>query len=284
MKKLFTTLSLVFGLTVASQAQTIERPAPSPVAKVEQAVGLSTISLEYSRPSKKGREIFGGLVRYNEMWRTGANASTKIEFADDVVVAGTPIKAGKYALYTVPSESAWTIIFHNNLTYWGTGGSDYKREEDAARVTVTPDKLQDVVETFTIQFDALRPDGCDLVLRWDMTEVRVPIALNTDEKMQAQIEAFMNPEPNYRPYYNAAAYYQEVGKNLSQALSYVDEALKINQGFWIMHLKAKIQYDLKDYKGAIETAGKSKKAATEAGNNDYVALNEKLIAKAKSKS
>lgn len=283
MKKLFTTLSLSFAFMVALQAQTIESPQPSPVAKVEQSVGLTTVHLEYSRPSKKGREIFGGLVRYNEMWRTGANASTKIEFKEDVVVAGTPVKAGKYALYTVPSETAWTVILHKNLTYWGTGGADYKRDEDAARVSITPEKLQDEVETFTIQFDKLRPDGFHLVLSWDKTEVRVPITLNTDEKMEEQIKAFMNPEPNYRPYYNAASYYLEAGKNLSQALSYVDEALKINQGFWIMHLKAKIQYDLKDNKGAITTAEMSKKAASEAGNKDYVALNEKLIAKAKGK-
>ncbi len=283
MKKFVTFLSLCFLTLVASQAQEINRPQPSPLAKISQNVGLSEVEIEYSRPAARGRVIFGDLVPFNEMWRTGANASTKISFSDKVMVKGKELKAGKYALYTIPGASEWTIIFHNNLEYWGTGGTQYKTEEDALRITVPTSKTAAPVESFTISIENLKMDGADLVLAWENTKVVVPFTTNTDEQMESQINAFMNPKPNYRPYYNAAAYYHEAGKNLSQALSWVDEALKINQGFWISHLKAKIQLDLKDYKGAIATAEMSMKAAEEANNNDYVALNKKLIEKAKKK-
>lgn len=283
MKKFVTFLSLCFLTLVASQAQEINRPQPSPLAKISQNVGLSEVEIEYSRPATRGRVVFGDLVPYGEIWRTGANASTKISFSDKVMVKGKELKAGKYALYTIPGVSEWTIIFHNNLEYWGTGGAQYKTEEDALRITVPTSKTAAPVESFTISLENLKMDGADLVLAWENTKVVVPFTTNTDEQMDAQINAFMNPKPNYRPYYNAAAYYHEAGKNLSQALSWVDEALKINQGFWISHLKAKIQLDLKDYKGAIATAEMSMKAAEEANNSDYVALNKKLIEKAKKK-
>ncbi|TXC77077.1 DUF2911 domain-containing protein [Luteibaculum oceani] len=283
MKKFFTLCSLLFVGLVASEAQEINRPQPSPKCEFTQEVGLSKVSVEYSRPSVRGREIFGGLVPFGEMWRTGANASTKIEFSDDVEFGGKKVPAGKYALYTIPNKDKWTIILHKNLTYWGTGGTQYKIEEDAARVDVGAGATKELVESFTIAIENLKVDGADLVLKWANTQVSVPLKVNTDEQMEKQIQAFMNPKPNYRPYYNAASYYHETGKNLSQALAWVDEALKINKGFWISHLKAKIQLDLKDYKGAIETATISMEAAREANNSDYVALNEKLIAKAKAK-
>lgn len=283
MKKFFTLCSLLFAGMVATEAQEINRPQPSPSAEFTQSVGLSKVTVEYSRPAVRDRVIFGDLVPFGQMWRTGANASTKIEFSDDVTIEGKKIPAGKYALYTIPNKDKWTIVFHKNLTYWGTGGTQYKIEEDAARFEVKPMITKTAVESFTIQIENLRVDGADLTLAWADTKVSLPFTVNTDEQMQAQIDAFMNPEPNYRPYYNAAAYYHETGKNLSQALAWVDEALKINKGFWIMHLKAKIQYDLKDYKGAIATANASKNAAMEANNDDYVALNEKLINKASDK-
>ena len=283
MKKFLTLLSLgLFGM-VATQAQEINRPQPSPLAKISQNVGLSEVNIEYSRPSVRDRVIFGDLVPYNEMWRTGANASTKIEFSDKVSINGKDLPAGKYALYAIPGETTWTIVFHKNLEYWGTGGAQYKESEDALRVEVPAKKTTSSVESFTISIDNLKMDGADLTLAWANTKVAVPFKVNTDEQMEAQIKAFMDPKPNYRPYYNAAGYYHEAGKNLSQALSWIDEAVKINQGFWITHLKAKIQYDLKDYKGAIATAQISMKAAEEANNKDYVALNQKLIEKAKKK-
>lgn len=279
MKKLIFSMALLAGLSATAQ---IDTPQPSPLSKVEQNIGLTSIEIEYSRPGVKGRTIFGDLVPFGEMWRTGANASTKITLADKVNIGGVDVEKGTYALYTIPGENEWEVIIHKNTTYWGTGGADYKKEEDAARFKVKAVKSNTNVENLTIGFDNLKDAGADLVLAWAKTKVVIPVKTNTDEKVMAQIEAFTNPKPNYRPYYNAASYFYNNDKDLNKALEWASKATELkSDGFWVYHLKAKIQLKNGDKKGAKATAEKSKELAQAAGNNDYVALNDKLIAKCK---
>ncbi|MEL6988380.1 MAG: DUF2911 domain-containing protein, partial [Bacteroidota bacterium] len=181
MKKLVL-LSLMFCVAFAFSAQAqIKTPAASPKSKLVQDVGLGNVTIEYNRPSKKGRDIFGGLVPYGEMWRTGANASTKVEFSEDVEVMGQPLKAGKYALYTIPGEVTWTVVFHKNLSYWGTGGENYNKEEDALRVTVRPITMPEgvFVETFIILINNIKPNGADIELLWDDVNVIIPFTVGT---------------------------------------------------------------------------------------------------------
>lgn len=277
MKKLAIYCMSMFFAT-AAMAQ-IETPQPSPESKIEQVVGLTNVKVEYSRPSMKGREIFGDLVPFGKLWRTGANASTKIEFSEPVKLNGQELAAGKYAVYTIPGEEKWTVVMHNNLEHWGTG--DYNESEDALRFDATPVPTNNTVETFTIGFDNLRPNTGTLYLAWENTRVDIDIETNTADLVAKQIESFENPKPSYRPYYSAARYYYDTNKNLDKALEYANKAVEMSDAFWVLHLKAKIQHKNGDKKGAIKTAQMSMAKAKEAGNADYVALNEKLIAKCK---
>ncbi|MCC9138569.1 DUF2911 domain-containing protein [Pontibacter silvestris] len=183
-------LSAVLLLSAgAVQAQQgIKTPAASPSSKIEQTVGLSTVTVEYSRPSMKGRKIFGGLEPYGELWRTGANASTKLKLSDDVTIEGNKVPAGEYALYTIPGENEWTIIIHKNTKLWGDGGTDYKPEEDLVRFKVKPVQNARTVETFTINFANLKQDAADVELLWENTIVPFTIKTDVDSKVMSQIQ------------------------------------------------------------------------------------------------
>lgn len=279
MKKII--LSAVLSAAMLSVNAQVETPQPSPKATLTQEVGLGEVTIEYSRPSAKGRKIFGDLVPFGEMWRTGANASTKIEFTEDVTLNGKDVPAGKYALYTIPGENAWEIIIHKNLGNWGVG--EYNEAEDLVRFTATPEKSAHFVETFHIGFDKITPNDAELELSWENTDVKILVGTNTKAMVAAQIDAFENPKPNYRPYYNAASYYYESNLELNKALSWADKAVSIApDAFWVVHLKAKIEMKMGKKSAAVESATRSKMLAEKAGNTDYVALNDKLIAKAKS--
>tara|TARA_R110001592_G_scaffold363109_2_gene680411 strand:- start:85368 stop:86210 length:843 start_codon:yes stop_codon:yes gene_type:complete len=278
MKKII--LSAFMALAAITTNAQVDTPQPSPLGKISQEVGLTNVQVEYSRPSAKGRTIFGDLVPFGKMWRLGANASTKIEFSEPVTLNGAEVPAGKYALYAIPNENAWEIVIHKNLEHWGVGA--YKQEEDQVRFTATPEKTGAFVETFTIGFDKLGLNNGELHLTWENTSVKILIETNTQEKVAAQVDAFENPKPNYRPYYNAASYYYNSNLDNKKALAWINKAVEIkNDAFWVLHLKAKIQLANGLTKEAIETAEKSKAMADKAGNADYVALNNKLIAKAK---
>lgn len=278
MKKII--LSGFLALAAITANAQVDTPQPSPVGKVSQQVGLTDVNIEYSRPSAKGREIFGDLVPFGKMWRLGANASTKIEFSEPVTLNGAEVPAGKYAVYAIPNENSWEIIIHKNLEHWGVGA--YKQEEDQVRFTATPEKTTAFVETFSMGFNNLSLNSGELQLAWENTLVKILVETNTQEKVAAQVDAFENPKPNYRPYYNAASYYFNSNLDNKKALAWINKAVEIRQdAFWVLHLKAKIQLANGLAKEAIATAEASKEMAEKAGNTDYVALNEKLIAKAK---
>lgn len=277
-KTLFLTVAVVLTAFVTAFAQ-IKTPAPSPVCKISQEVGLTKVEVEYSRPSVKGRKVFGDLVPYGEMWRTGANASTKVTVGDDAKVGGQDLKKGTYALYTIPGDKEWTVIFYKNTTFWGAPEpKDYKEEDVAVKLKVPVMGLRDLVETLSIDVCNLRNNSADLEIRWEYTRVVVPIAFDVDSKVMADIKTQMEG-PSANTYYAAARYYYEEKKDMKQALEWVNQSLaKGGDKFWILRLKANIQAELGMYKDAIATAEQSTKLATAEGNADYPRMNEKSIA------
>ena len=272
MKKIFLALSCMAAM--ASSAQ-LKMPAPSPAQTIKQDFGLSSIELAYSRPSMKGRKIFGDLVPYGEMWRTGANAATRIKFGEDVTIGGQPVKAGEYALYTIPNENEWEIILNKGVNNGGLNG--YKTEEDVTRFKVKPVKLPAPTETFTMEFAEIRPSTTELVLKWENTAVKVPITTDVDTKVMGQINDIMNKDN--KPYFQSAVYYAENGKDMKQALAWFDKAIEQNpKGFWIYHQKANALAKMGKKDEAKMVAQKSMDIARQEKNDDYVRLNEKLLA------
>ncbi len=275
-KLLFLTALLAAFSTVNAQIKT---PAASPTCKLSQDVGLIKVDLEYSRPSAKGRKIFGELVPFGSLWRTGANASTKITFSDDVKVAGAPVPKGTYALYTTPGEKEWAIVIYKNTSFWGTPeAKEFKEEDVQARVTVPALSARDLVETFTMNISNLRNNSADLEIVWEYTKIIVPFTTDTDGKVMASIKSTMEG-PDWRAYNSAASYYYEEKKDMNQALAWVDKAIEKGAGdkFWVLRLKANIQAALGRYKEAIATAEKSTELAKKEGNEDYPRMNDKSI-------
>jgi tetratricopeptide (TPR) repeat protein len=204
----------------------IQFPAASQHATITQRVGLTDISVDYSRPDKRGRDIFGGLVPYGKVWRTGANQPTKIKFSDAVKIEGKDLPAGEYAFYTMPGENEWTIIFSKNLKLWGAYG--YKDDADALRVTVKPSMAPNPVESFTIGFADLKDDSATITLDWDKTHVPVALTTNTMEKVNAQIAEGLKKPAALQPafYYQAASFYYDHEKDLEQAAKWIDTAIE----------------------------------------------------------
>lgn len=265
-------LSLAFaGSTFAQLA-----PQLSPAAKIEQKVGLTDISIQYSRPGKRDRVIFGDVVPYGEIWRTGANENTKITFGDPVVFGKDTLKAGTYALYTKPGKDSWEVIFYSDFSNWGTP-EEWDDKKVALKVNAKPVALKDVTETFTIAIDGLDNAGAKLTLTWDKTQVIVPFSVPTDAKVMANIKKVMGG-PSANDYFGAAQYYYNSKKDLKQAFEWINKAVEMRpDAFWIVRVKALIQADMGDKAGAIETAKVALDLATKAENQDYIKmLNESI--------
>lgn len=271
----------VLAFACMAGAQSIKMPAPSPSQTVKQDFGLASIELSYSRPGMKGRKIFGDLVPFGKVWRTGANAATTLTFGDEVTIGGQKIPAGKYGLLTIPDKNNWTIIITKQLDV--TSPAAYKQENDVVRVQAKPASIKNKVETFTAQFANIKPNSCELQLMWDQTSVSLPINTEIDGKVMAQIQEVMGKEDKSKlPYFSAAMYYLETGKDLNQALDWFNKATEQNpKAFWVYHQRANCLAKLGKKQEAIESANKSIELAKEAKNDDYVALNEKLLAKLK---
>lgn len=276
MKKIVLSLFALVTISVSAQVTT---PKPSPKAKLEQKVGLTDVTVEYSRPSKKGRKIFGDLVPFNKIWRTGANANTKITFSNDVVIDGKTLKKGTYALYTKPNANTWEVYFYSDTKNWGSP----KKWEDskvALKTTITPTKTPLSTETFTIGVNDLTNTSANLNLLWDTVSANIPFVVPTDKLVSKSIEKVMNPKPNAGDYYNAAVYYLETNKNINQAKQWVDKAVELNKEnpkFWVLHRQALIHKKAGSTKTAKKAAQQSLKLAKKAGYDAYVKLNEKLL-------
>lgn len=280
-KKHFTVFAAtaLFGIFSFTANAQLKVPAPSPLQTLDQAFALSNIKIEYSRPSAKGRVVYGDVVPFGKVWRTGANQSTKITFGEDVKVEGNALPAGTYALYTIPNKDSWDIMFYKDLKLGGNV-ADYKKENEALVIKVKPSAYPAKVETFTINVSDITSSSANVELLWEQTRVAFNVTADIDSKIMKNIETSLATDS--RPYFQAASYYYDNNKDLTQALGWVTKAIEQNpKAFYMVHLKAKIQLKQKDFKGAIATAEQSIALAKEAKNDDYVAMNEKLIAEAK---
>ena len=269
---------IVFAITFSASSQSIKTPPPSPPQTIKQDFGISSIELSYSRPGVKGRKVFGDLVPYGKVWRTGANSATTIEFANDVTIGSTKVPAGKYGLLTIPDKDDWTIIITKDVTV--TNPADYKQESDVVRINAKPTTLKDKMETFTMQFSNVKPSTCDLQIMWENTAVVLPISSDVESVVMKEIDDVMNKDN--RPYFQAALYYLNNGKDLNQAVAWFDKAIAQQpDGYWIYHQKANALAKLGKKEEAKASAEKSIELAKEAKNDDYVQLNEKLLAQLK---
>lgn len=272
MKKIFLSAITIACFALLSTAQ-VKMPAPSPTQTVKQDFAIGTIELTYSRPMAKGRKIFGDLVPYNKLWRTGANAATKIAFSEPVEIGGKKLDSGSYVLYTIPGIESWEIILNRGLKNWGTDG--YKESEDVLRISVPVFKMKNKMESFTMEFSDVKPETCSLDIQWEKTMVSIPLRANFKDKVRAQIEAAMKTEK--KPYWAAAQFYNEYDKNLTLALENSTKAIEGNkEAFWMWIYKAKIQKEMGDMAGAMESSKKSMELATAAKNDDYVKMNKDL--------
>jgi hypothetical protein len=270
-KTLLICLAIFLIMDAGAQLRT---PAPSPTQTVKQDFALSSVEISYSRPGIKGRKIFGDLVPFGKVWRTGANQATTINFGDDVMIGGKKIPAGKYGLLSIPDKKNWTLIITKQLDV--TNPSAYKQDQDVVRVEAKAYDMEERMENFTIQFANVKPASFDLQLMWDKTAVVLPVSADVETKVMAQIDQLMNKDN--RPYYNAALYYMENGKDLNQALAWFDKAAEMQpDAYWVHHQRANCLAKLGKVEEAKKAAEKSKELAIAQKNDDYVRLNDKLL-------
>lgn len=275
---LFAVSCLVFG-AYGTQAQSLRIPAASPAQSVKQSFGLGDISIEYSRPLVRNRVIFGELVPYGKIWRTGANSATKLTFTEDVSFGGQPVKAGTYALYTIPGKSSWTVMLYSDLSLGGNV-ADYNKDKEVLRIQVTPKYMDHKVESFTINLDKVKATTATLELSWDYVRVPVKIATEIDGKVMKSIDAALAADT--RPYYQSASYYYDNGKDLNKASEWIQKAVEQNpKAYWVRMLQAKIQLKMGDRKAAVASAEEVVRLATEGKNDDYVKMGRKFIAENK---
>lgn len=275
-KVLFLTLALVLSCGVISLQAQIRTPAPSPAATVTQTVGLTDITVEYSRPGKHDRDIFGGLVPYDEVWRLGANAATKITFSEDVMFGGQEVKAGAYAMLAKVGKSSWTLMLYPHTT--GNFGAYLEGDVEPIKVMAETATMSDAhIGNFMIAFDNVTADGAAIWFGWDNTFALAEIKTHTKKAVEESIAAVM-AGPSAGDYFGAAAYYASEDQNLEQALEWINKSIEMgNERFWVLRQKSLIQAKLGDKAGAIASAKRSLELATEAKNNDYIKMNEASI-------
>ena len=268
-------IAVGFSFSINAQVKT---PQPSPFSKIEQVVGMTDVSLEYSRPGVKGRTVFGDLVPFGKLWRTGANANTIMTISDDITIDGKELSSGTYAIFTIPNEKSWEIIFYTD-SKGGGAPAELDESKVALRTTVDSYKMEFNVESFTISTNNLKNDSATLEFIWEKTYVPVPFTVPTDKIASATIDKVM-AGPSVNDYFNAAVYYLKSGKDLNKAKEWIDIAVEKREkpAFWQIRQQSLIYAKLGDTAGAIKAAKRSLELATEAGNSDYVKMNEDSIA------
>lgn len=266
---------IAFLCFFSAEAQ-VKMPAPSPTEYLRQDFGLSNIELTYSRPGLKGRNMIGNVEPWGVVWRTGANAATKIHFHDAVEINGQKIDSGAYALYTIPQKNGeWNFILNKGVTNWGADG--YKESDDVLRMKVKAGKNAKKVETLTMQFSDITPETINLNIKWEDFALQIPIVTKIRDRVKASVEEALTGEK--KPYWQAANYYYEYEKNYPKALEMVNEAIaqQPKPAYYVVYFKAKVQKEMGDKKGAIATAQQSLELAKAANNEGYILLNQKLI-------
>ncbi|WP_120201349.1 DUF2911 domain-containing protein [Ichthyenterobacterium magnum] len=277
MKKLLM-IALVFAVSMNVNAQ-VETPQPSPFSKLEQKVGLTDITIEYSRPGVKGRTIFGGLEPWGTTWRTGANANTKITFSDDVKFAGTDVKAGTYAVFTkLNSAKQWDVMLYSDSDNWGTP-REWDDSKVAATAKVDVHEVPFNVETFTMDINNITNDGGTLDMIWEKSYVAIPFTVPTETKVNEGITKVMNG-PSAEDYYASAVFYLESGNDINKAVKWIDKAIEMTSDkpkFWYIHQQALIHAKSGDKAGAIKAAKASLALAKEAKYAPYIKKNEDVL-------
>jgi len=274
---IFVLASVIAGYVANSQVKT---PAPSPRSTVSQVVGLTEVLIDYSRPSAKGRSVFGDLVPFGKLWRTGANANTTVSFSEDVVINGNTLKKGKYALFTTPKADMWEVVFYTDTDNWGTP-EEWNASKVAVLTNVDPFSLNNTAETLTIGIGNLTNDSATLDISWEKTMVSVKFDVPTKKTAMASIEKTL-AGASAGDYYAAAQYYYQSNGDLTKALDYVNKATSMAKAgedtpFWQLRQKSLIQAKLGDKSGAIATAKLSLVGSEKAKNNDYVKMNNDSI-------
>ena len=274
MKKLFMTAVAVSTLLLTN-AQTLTTPQASTTQTLKQTFGLSSIDLSYSRPGIKGRKVFGDLVPYGKIWRTGANQATTITFGEEVMIGGTKVPAGKYGLLTIPEAAEWTVIISKQTDV--TSPDAYKQDQDVVRVKATPFPLPMSIETFTISFDDIKSNTCNVGLMWENVYVMFPVSVDVDSKVMKQIDNIMNKDN--KPYYNAAQYYFDNSKDMNLALSWINKAVEATPKAqpWVHTLKTKILAKMGKKTEAIAAAKNAIQIATDTKFPEFVKQNEDIL-------
>ncbi len=273
------TIIILLVLVCSFASAQVQTPAPSPTASVSTVVGLTDVKIDYSRPRAKGRKIFGEgadvLLPYGTIWRTGANSGTKITFGDDVKVEGITVPKGEYLIFSWPGATEWTVSLYKDITLGGNTDG-YDKTKEAASFKVKSEKLTEKVETFTINISDIADDSksAKVQLAWENTSVKFTIGVDYDAKVMKSIEASTKIAPGN--YLNAAVYYLENGKDIKQALEWVNKAAEANPVFWVLYQKARIQKAAGDKAGALATSNASLADAKKANNRDYQKMNEEL--------
>lgn len=279
---------LATGLFAQAPAPKLAFPDASPAATIKQRVGLTDIEITYNRPGMKGRTVFGGLVPYGEVWRTGANTATKISFSTDVKLNGTAVPAGTYELFTIPGKDEWSVIIHKNMSQWGAYAYDMKN--DVARVTAKPTAgMMNSVESFSIGFSDLHNESAMLNLSWEKTRVSVKVEVDVVGQLVPQIEAAMtNPEVAKKIAFPAAMFYYENNLDLKKAAAWMDSAIAARPGqMWMVYRKGLILAKMGDKAGALAAAQasldlvKNDKESPASLKDEYTRLNNALIASLK---
>ena len=278
MKKLLTSLFMIAAVMMVSNnamAQ-INTPAPSPGCKMEQVVGLTTVNLDYSRPSVKGRTLFVDVEAFGSIWRTGANQSTKVTFSDDVKIEGNAVPAGTYALYSIPDPVDWTIMLYKDLTIGGNV-SKYDKANELVRFKVKGYKRSNFVESFAIDIADIKADGATMSLKWGNWYVPFKLEVSYDDQVMKQIESAMAGTTRGE-FYSAAKYYYDNGKDMKKAYEWAKMANQKGERYWQLRLQAQIEAKLGMKAEAKSTFGKSSAVAKAAGNAGYAKANDKMMA------
>ncbi len=273
-------LLAVMSLTLSANAQ-IKMPAASTTQTITQDFGMGKIELTYSRPNIKGRTLFkenSELAPLGKVWRTGANAVTKIKLSDAITMGDKNIDTGSYAIWTIPGKKEWTIIINKDAKNWGT---QYVESDDLLRFTVAAETMKESVETLTMQFADIKPESCELHIMWGNAAVKIPITTNIRDRIRKQVETALSADKvNPNTYFTAANFYYDLDKDLNKALANATKAAEANaNAYWVFILKAKIERDLGDKASAKADAEKCIKLATEQKNDDYVRMANDLIKK-----
>ena len=257
----------------------ITTPQPSPKATVEQRVGLTDVSVEYSRPGVKGRAIFGDLVPFGKTWRTGANSNTKVTFSSDVSIDGQTLNAGSYGLYTVPNENSWEVMFYSESDNSGVP-RDWDDTKVVAKTSVEVYSMQMNVETFTITFDDVSGTSAVIGILWEKTYVGIKFEVPTDKLVSDTIAAVMAASPEVVDYYNAAIYYRQQDLDIKKANEWMEKAMSLTEkpAFWQLRQQSLIYAKMGDTEKAIAVAEKSLELSKAAGNEAYIKMNTQSLA------